>query len=171
MTTRCQCCEKLFLSDLVALAQKEFTANEFPQNSFYQHHSSFDALEQAANDGCNFCQLVLECFKGTPSRESTGDLLWPKEWLRGDCDVSESMYAEAKDLDESSIKIAINSTHVYATVDLDAVEAFDALLVRVGPNECQLDPFDDDSPILCLTLSTPRGTSLPLCRGKPPMTN
>lgn len=160
MSSRCKYCAGLFLSNLVDLTSTELHGHEFPQAAYYQHHSCFQDLEHAANDGCDLCQLILECFKGTPFK---GDLTWPEEWEGEGCDVERSMYAEAKDLDVSDVKISINSEDVWFFATLESVRVLDNLLVQVGPR--QDDPYDEETgvyaeeglPKLRLILSTPRG--------------
>lgn len=164
MSSRCKYCASLFLSDLVNLTSREFHGHEFPQSAYYQHHSCFQDLEHAANDGCDLCQLILECFKGTPY---DGDLIWPNEWEGEGCDVGSSMYAEAKCLDVSDVKISINSEDVWSFATLGSVKVLDNLLVQVGPR--QEDPYDEETgvyaeeglPKLRLILSTSRG----ICSG------
>jgi hypothetical protein len=140
---------------LVELAEQEFSSHNFPQQAFYQHHASFDDLEESANKGCDFCVLILESFKGSGP---VIDAQWPETWLGRECGVHNSMYFEAKSLDVSDVKVCINTEHLYLSERIERVQVFDTLLVQVGiisnPSE---DAEDQALPPLSLTLSVPRG--------------
>ncbi|KAL6866438.1 hypothetical protein ACO1O0_002549 [Amphichorda felina] len=70
------------------------------------------------------------------------------------------MYAEAKDLEDSSVKIALDAGHLYSAEGVDKVKVFDILLIQVGPIEnlnSDLDARDYFGfPVLSLTLSASR---------------
>lgn len=154
---RCQPCARLTISHLVQLAKREFGGHFFPENAFYRHHGSFDALERSADDGCDFCQLIIDCFKGSPKPRN---LTWPEVWEGPGCDIEESMYAAAKNLEVSDVKICINADHVFFQQPLESVEVFDLLLVQVGPREDAVRDEDasfDGFPVLKLAFSAPRG--------------
>jgi hypothetical protein len=147
---------------LVELAEKEYEARGFPREAYYKHHESFKDLERSANDGCDLCELILGCFKG-----SDHDAMWPRTWNPpGQGDINNSMYAVAKDLDVSDVKIAIDSDQCYMSDKIDKVSAFDTLLIQVGAGD-EIASSDEDEeaddnfplPLLRLTLSTPRGMS------------
>ena len=140
MASRCKYCAGLFLSDLVDLTQREFEGHSFPKVAYYQHHSCFDDLEQAANDGCDLCQLILDCFRGTPFK---GEINWPEEWEGPQCNIDTSIYSETKYLDATDVKISINSEHVYSDEPLEKVRVLDNLLVQVGPR--QGDAFNEET--------------------------
>lgn len=116
MAFRCFYCAHLSVESLVGLAETEFTAGSFPQRAFYQHHASLDDLEDAASKSCALCRLILGYLQGTH-----------------DSDDGLPLYTRAKQLPFTSVKVAINSTHVYATEPLDRVQVFDALMVHIGP--------------------------------------
>ncbi|KAK7416170.1 hypothetical protein QQX98_005367 [Neonectria punicea] len=157
MATRCQYCAELFLSRLVGLINTEYQASIFPQHGFYPHHRSFRDLEQAARDGCGFCQLVLDYFKGSPKGR-----FWPIEWQGPACDPDTSMYAAAMALDDSDVKIAISTDHVWSDEPFELVKVFDTLLVQVGLREyapAVPERRVQGFPTLHLRLSTPRDQS------------
>ncbi|KAF2665660.1 HET-domain-containing protein [Microthyrium microscopicum] len=131
MASRCHHCSGLSIEALVELAEREFSAHIFPKHAFYQHHSSFSNLEQSALQGCDFCGLILECFKGSPGQYET----WPYKWEGSQNDITKSMYAFAKELDESDIKIALNAGNLYLNRTIEEVLVFDSVLVQVGPGE------------------------------------
>lgn len=157
MTRRCQYCANLNVDLLVGLAQKEFRGRVFPKSAFYKHHSCFHDLEQSADDGCELCQLIINCFRGV---EEEG-YFWPRTWKGQACDVNASMYAAAKQLAISDVKVAIDAATCYTSDEIEYVNVFDTLMIQVGISEdAPLDPDAEDSgfPTLCLTLSLPRGT-------------
>ncbi|KXH68820.1 hypothetical protein CSAL01_00088 [Colletotrichum salicis] len=141
MEHRCAPCASLTIEALIELAQVDFQAHEFPKEAFYRHHESFDALEEAARDGCGLCQLILE------------------EWNTDLCPLEEgqqrSMYSIAKQLQPSDIKLSINATHLYGRQLIDEALVFDEIMVQVGAPYM----YDDDGydiwgcPVLLLTLS------------------
>ncbi|ROT39006.1 HET-domain-containing protein [Sodiomyces alkalinus F11] len=160
MASRCQPCSELTISHLVHLTERDFNGHVFPEEGFYRHHDSFDALERSANDGCDFCQLIIDCFKGSPNIHNT--IRWPERWegQGPSCNMETSMYAAAKRLKNSDVKISINANHVFSWTSLEAVEVFDLLLVQVGPRE--ETPRDEETgrevgfPTLTLSFSVPR---------------
>lgn len=166
--TRCQYCTGLSISRLVRLAQEEFSGHEFPSRAFYQHHPSFNELEQAAEHGCDLCRLILECFKGSPTDQDP-PYEWPDEWHGSRCSIETSMYAAAKELPDSNVRISINSDNSYGSDTIDKVITFDTLLVQLGPKAPPYDSDDPDAenwefPALSLRIDTPRGMTL--CFGK-----
>jgi len=150
---------------LVDLAEEEFGGHHFPSRAFYPHHQSFNDLEEAANDGCDFCRLVVDLFKGIPADIA---IRISPTWLRpGDAHGSiKSAYTLAKTLKQSDVKVALGcnsqggrSTHI----PLQAVGAFDVLMIQVGP-EYEMDIDGDNDGQLCgtlpemlLTITTPPG--------------
>ncbi|KAK1624048.1 heterokaryon incompatibility protein-domain-containing protein [Colletotrichum phormii] len=164
MEHRCAPCASLTIEALIELAQVEFQAHAFPKEAFYRHHESFDALEEAARDGCDLCQLILKCFIHTPC-DVPGPLEWPREWDVDLCPLEEgqqrSMHSIAKQLQPSDIKLSINATHLYGRQLIDEALVFDEIMVQVGA------PYMDDDdgydiwgcPVLLLTLSTSGDTS------------
>jgi len=151
---------------LVDLAREEFGGHHFPSRSFYSHHPSFNDLEEAANNGCDFCRLVVDLFKGTPA--DIAIRISPK-WLSSDSAHGniKSAYSVAKTLKISDVKIAlgcnpqgVRSTHV----PIWTVGTFDTLLIQVGP-EYQMEIDDDNDeyllntlPEIPLTITTPPST-------------
>ncbi|RYP09897.1 hypothetical protein DL764_001031 [Monosporascus ibericus] len=171
MATRCEYCAKLTVSRLVELAEEEYVEQtEFPQRAYYQHHSSFSELDRSAGNGCDLCRLIIDCFRGAPVGFVVEDpwefpLTWPETWVGPErCDIAESMYAAAKQLPVSDVKLALRADH--QPNELDTVRMFDTILVKVGP-ERKPDPEEFDSdfdyhemtfPCLQLRLRVPRGT-------------
>lgn len=153
--SRCHFCKNLSISHLVELAQKEFEATEFPKHAFYQHHESFSDLEASADGGCDFCQMILECFKGTPCRDHSG---WPDEWHGRACDIGNSIYSRVKNFPISDVRIAINSDHYRKPDNVGEIDLFDIIMVKVGPRSSQRGPDGMASIFrpLELTISTPR---------------
>lgn len=158
---RCQYCTGLSISGLVRLAQEEFLGHEFPHQAFYQHQPSFNDLEKAAEHGCDLCQLILECFKGSPTNQDP-PYVWPDEWLGSQCSIDTSMYAVAKELPDSNVRICINSDNVYGSDAIEKVSVFDTVLVQIGPKAPPYDSDDPDAeiwefPALSLLIETSRG--------------
>lgn len=159
-TKCCHFCRDLSIETLVSLAKKEIDGyHSFPQQAFYQHQPSIDDLEASASNGCDLCDLILGCLcvSSPEMLLGTGS---PEQREDQDCDLDESMYAVAKMLEVSSIKIAITADHLYCNeVTLPADCQLDTLLVQVGPRAD--DPAEYgmhwELPPLSLTLSLPVG--------------
>jgi hypothetical protein len=160
MAPGCRPCADLTLDKLLFLADEEYSGCTFPTKAYYQHHPSFDHLERAAHDGCDLCRLILDCFKGAARDHYT----WPPEWEGSDADVESSMYAAAKRLDVSDVKLALDSSTAFA--GKQGVCVFDVMMVQVGrrsevEDSDNADDYEDDYwdqrvPPLRLTLSTSR---------------
>ena len=160
MAQRCHFCAGLSVEHLVRLAEQEFTSRRFPEKAYYRHHESFSDLEQSADAGCDLCQLILDCFKGVEH-----EYMWPKEWQGTEGDLDGSMYAAAKELDTSDVKISLEADQCFSGDNIEHVRVFDALVVQVGSDEER--PRDDEGdeeyddmiqplPPLLLTLRVPR---------------
>ncbi|KAH0443062.1 heterokaryon incompatibility protein [Colletotrichum camelliae] len=161
MNKRCIYCTKLSIEALVELAKISFEAQRFPQDAYYQHHDSFSALEQSAYNGCDLCQVILQCFQQTPC-EAEQPLEWPQEWnettnasLDG---YPHTMYSVAKGLDVSDVKLCINTSHLYDAQGLRDVQVFDETIVQVGTLHIEtVENYGIWSfPQLVLRLSTPK---------------
>ncbi|KAM7210750.1 HET domain containing protein [Rhypophila decipiens] len=163
MPLRCQFCAGISISHLIDLTTKEFD-RVFPSTTYYRHHASFEDLEQSASNGCEICQLILDAFKATPWDEA----LWVgTRQGRGSTNIDLSMYARAKGLQVSDVKISISSSELWADQGLEAVRIWDTLMVLVGPDYARRDLDDEDEdvkwamenwvPVLPLTLSAARG--------------
>ena len=170
-SARCQPCADLTVKKLFLLTNEEFSGQIFPLKAYYQHHACFSDLERAANDGCDLCQFILLCFKGAVRDDYT----WPSEWMSGpDASTdfeseSASMYAAAKKLEISDVKLALDSSTAF--VGDESVCVFDIIVVQVGrTSDAELDSKgsfveadDEDAfweqrvPPLRLTMSSPRG--------------
>jgi hypothetical protein len=71
MAPRCQFCSRYSINHLVALAERNTKA------AYYSHLESFAYLEQSAQDGCDLCRLILDCFKAAEHDE-----IWPRNFER-----------------------------------------------------------------------------------------
>ncbi|RYO90416.1 hypothetical protein DL763_005336 [Monosporascus cannonballus] len=133
MATRCEYCAKLTVSRLVELAEEGYAEQTvFPHSSYYQHHGSFSELERSAGNGCDLCRLIVDCFRGAPFDPSSFPLVWPETWIGPErCDIAKSMYAAAKQLPVSDVKLALRASHEW--YELDKVRMFDTIMVLIGP--------------------------------------
>ncbi|RYO97731.1 hypothetical protein DL765_011108 [Monosporascus sp. GIB2] len=132
---------------LVELAEEEYAEpTDFPQRAYYQHHSSFGELDRSAGNGCDLCRLIIDCFRGTPFDSSDFPIRWPQTWVGPErCDIAESMYAAAKELPVSDVKLALHADHHYVPYTLDKVRMFDTIMVQIGPVEKpQPEEYDSD---------------------------
>ncbi|OLN92774.1 hypothetical protein CCHL11_06733 [Colletotrichum chlorophyti] len=161
MPSQCRYCAGLTIETLVELAKTGFEAQEFPQTAYYQHHQSFDDLEREAGNGCEFCQLILNCFLHTPCPEPK-PMEWPLGWNR-ELDLKQetqprTMYSIAKELAVSDVKLCINATHLYGRQPLEDAEVLDEILVQVGPLYAETEDGYGiwSCPILHLSLGTSR---------------
>lgn len=163
MGTRCKFCAGLSISHLVELAEKEFVARKFPKKAFYRHHESFSDLEQSADGGCDLCRLILDCFRGTETDLSN---LSRAEWRGSACDLVTSMYAAAKALGVSDVKICVEADQCVSGAKIDHVRVFDTLKVQFGVSRevafdskenPKTDGFLRALPPLLLTLRVRRG--------------
>ncbi|TVY47297.1 hypothetical protein LOCC1_G002862 [Lachnellula occidentalis] len=114
----CDLCQGLSISHLVELAETELSGHDFPQQAFYQHHGSYEKLKCSAQEGCEFCQLILEGFENVPVREA----YWE----------GETRSSAVEGLESSDIKICINSEHIYSGHTIEEVQMFDILMVQCG---------------------------------------
>lgn len=159
MGRRCQFCTNLSIRLLVNLAKREFSGSDFPRHAYYQHHPSLLDLEKSGDNGCDLCQLVIECLKATPADDSLAG--WQPDLISPVCKLEDSLYAAAMPLPTSDVKVCIASSAVYLGRPIEEVSVFDALMIQVGP----LEEYHEDesyqglSPLI-LTLSTARGMSL-----------
>ncbi|OHW95973.1 heterokaryon incompatibility protein [Colletotrichum incanum] len=166
MSSRCSHCITLTVEGLIELAKREFEAQEFPKEAYYQHHVSFDSLEQAACGGCDLCRLILNCFLCTPGSGEPID--WPGEW-DDTLGISQegqpqTMYSIAKRLEVSDVKLAINATHLYGWQPINDVQVFDEIMVQVGPPHAEDENGSGiwGCPVLKLTISAPRDDAVHL---------
>lgn len=182
-SARCRFCADLSIEHLVSLAKDQLEGfHLFSHQAFYQHQPSFTELEKSAENGCDLCSLILRCFKGTPS--ASGELAtentsqpargpppmffddWPQEWLGAACQPADSMYALAKRLADSSVRMVLSSDHLHACKpQLSPVTGalLDTLLVQLGPEAAPCDEFGCEPPgylvlpVLPLTLTVLTG--------------
>ncbi|KAF4947358.1 hypothetical protein FSARC_13979 [Fusarium sarcochroum] len=100
--------------------------------------NSFDQLEFAALQGCDLCQLILECFKGAVEGEIPTRCDWPREWTPDSPPGMATMYSKAKKLPKSNVRLCIDVTNKYPAMSLKEVQLFDAIRVQVGPTSEEL---------------------------------
>ncbi|KAM3068464.1 hypothetical protein ACMFMG_009606 [Clarireedia jacksonii] len=159
MAQRCSHCASISFKHLIQLARTEFSSHTFPRQAFQRHHASFRELDASADAGCDLCRLIIECFKSTSySGLERIDIVPTGQALE-----TNSMYWVAMELDESDVKIAIDSSHLYNCEPIEKVSIFDLLLVQLGPMP-PLDEVGSDEeffPELRLTLNVARGIDSP----------
>ncbi|KAI1323283.1 HET-domain-containing protein [Xylariaceae sp. FL0255] len=162
MAQRCILCLGFSINHLVELAKIEFSSRSVPQKAFYQHHASMDDLERSAAGGCDFCTLIYECFRYTPTILDNHPK-WPEQWSV-DLPFEKSMLADTKYFKETDIKVFIDSSSLYFGEKLDSAPVFDILQIHIGrvpapPMESPV--YDEDvwnwDP-LTLVISTPPTT-------------
>jgi hypothetical protein len=156
----CKICSELSIQTLVALAEDEFSGHAFPQRAYFSHHNSMAELEEAAHHGCEFCQLVLQCFQYTPTTEENPSE-WPSGWEKPAVQNQDNMYAVAMALQDSNVKLAINAEHVFFGDTLDSVQVLDTIIVQLGPVYDDTEDGDDEVwqfPPLRLILSSAKGS-------------
>lgn len=140
-------------------------AHEFPKHAFYQHYKCFSDLEASARMGCDFCQMILDCFRGLGRDLQRSEGRDHYVWHGPEGDIENSMYSDIKDLMESDVKIAIDWNHTNnRKLGLKEVDLFDVIVVQVGSIS-----FKDTSRMnlgrplrILLTITTPRGRLFPL---------
>lgn len=162
MSSRCRFCASLTISHLLNFAQQEYSGRVFPSSAYYKHHQDFSDLEQSAEDGCDLCRFILDCFKGAPKGDEW--YMWPTTWNHADNDLAGSMYAAVKELDVSDVKISIDSSHIFSTRGLGDVKVFDTLVIQVARSTDEPEDDDDEEerwenrfPELRLVFSVPKG--------------
>ena len=109
MTTgqRCVKCVNLTIVNLVRLASEEFAQPDaVPKYGHFKHHKSVQGLEDSAVKRCDFCSLVIDCLKRY-SEGSVNRLTLAREWRDDQCVYEDSLYAAAKNLPMSDVKISI----------------------------------------------------------------
>ncbi|KAI5917149.1 HET-domain-containing protein [Camillea tinctor] len=153
---RCQYCEGLSLSRLIALAKQEYGSGVMPEQAFYQHHASLNDLENSATNGCDLCCLVLESLKCTGCEPG-----YDKVWSAPVCQLEESRFTRMKDLATTDIKLCITSSCLYGSDSLDSVRVLDSILVHIGPvplRDASPKSFDDEWALdpMALTMTVPR---------------
>ncbi|KAK5652811.1 hypothetical protein OQA88_9477 [Cercophora sp. LCS_1] len=161
MSTRCQPCCGLSIEHLIDLAKTQYGGFTFPDKAYYAHQASFDDLEASAENGCDLCRLIVDCYKGAPLDWYN----WPSIWKGSGNDINDSMYMAIRELDATDVRIAIDSSHAFAgTDDLEDIRVFDSLMVQVGASSDSWEDYDRrrsnsstySLPTLRLTLSAKR---------------
>lgn len=164
MSNPCSKCAKLSIELLLDLACIDFKAHTFSQEAYFQHHQSFDDLEDAARQGCDFCLLVLESFYRTPCPDED-PWEWPDEWIddvESQQDLhSNTLYSVLKGLGVSNIKLCLNATHLYSGQGFEDAQVFDEILVQVGKPYSETEDGTSiwSCPLLRLSLIMPTGES------------
>ncbi|KAJ4388103.1 hypothetical protein N0V93_008708 [Gnomoniopsis smithogilvyi] len=136
-TKRCRYCEKLSIESLVSLAKDELHGyRKFPKKAFCEHQPSVEDLESSAKDGCDLCGLILDCLLVTTAKDTYWTISDPEEQ---DCSPDDSLYAAAKCLETSSVKIAISADHLdIERQPLPAGYQLDTILIQVGPKRTEI---------------------------------
>lgn len=149
------------MDKLISLAKTvECDHRHFPDENFFQHHPSFEDLEDAALRGCDICNLVLSCFKGAPIVDDEIPLFWPKDWVdEENWDPEASMYTVTKYLPNSTVHFAIGASHAYTAAPFADVRQFDVLLVQAGDRveDTNNGTMEWELPTLSLVMTTARG--------------
>ncbi|KAL6835266.1 heterokaryon incompatibility domain-containing protein [Trichoderma camerunense] len=153
MSIRCRLCSGLSVETLIGFAKEEFSGHEFPASAYYRHHSSFHDLEQAAVAGCDFCLLIVDCFKGIPWIRGESYQFSSYLWEKPEIEIEDSAYDAAKQVALSDVKLSIGTDHVYLGDGLDKVRSFNTLLVQIGPTELPEESSDYAFPFLTLSLN------------------
>ncbi|RSL91489.1 hypothetical protein CEP52_014236 [Fusarium oligoseptatum] len=129
----CSYCQDLSIDRLVQLMQEDLRKSSRlpppPATLCYQHHASFIDLENAANNGCPLCQFIIDCFKWTTYQDGPIPN-WPLDNKQSD-DLAGSMYAVAKKLDVSDVRICLDNRRM--TSEWIMGKSIDKMIVRVGP--------------------------------------
>lgn len=150
MANRCGVCKGISISALVKLARPRFSNLLPAKQNCYPHHKSFDALEETAEQGCDFCQIIVSGFKSTDY-----PALGP----------GVTLYTALQLLpkDKTDVKLSIHTTHLRnCPQEFEKVEVFDVLMVQAGPlmddkSVLDFDELHEWRLELLLTLTTPRG--------------
>jgi hypothetical protein len=117
------------------------------QNTCEKQYSKTLTLTCLKELGCDFCRLILECFKGTP-KYTPYPGSWPDDWLGSQCKIEDSMYAMAKKRPNSNVRLSINSDNVSSGDTIEQVSVLNTILVKVGPDEILYDDGEDDEEFL-----------------------
>lgn len=129
----CSYCSGLSIDLLVQLMHEDLRKSSRlpppPASLCYEHHESFLDLENAANNGCPLCQFIVDCFKWAAFQD--GRLpKWPVD-DKPSADLAGSMYAVAKRLEVSDVKICLDNRRM--TWEWIMAKSIDKMQVRVGP--------------------------------------
>ncbi|KAJ4296347.1 hypothetical protein N0V90_006392 [Kalmusia sp. IMI 367209] len=163
---QCTRCASLTIEHLVDLAYKKFSRDEgVPKAACYVLHDSIEDLETAAKAGCEFCDLLLTCFKAY--QRGPNDYGWiARNWQPEKCEQEWSLYTLSKQLSCSNVRICLTSCDLDQDASFDDVKVLDALQVALGPyslgDQPEVDIYDepeedpDEFPFLRLTLTTSR---------------
>lgn len=107
---RCKLCSDITIYRLVEHAKVGLPKDGLIQNTpgaYFLQHSSMEDLEASANDGCDLCGLFVNTLKGY---EEDDEWMQSPDTLKGStCDPAKWLFAIARQMPESSIKISIAS--------------------------------------------------------------
>ncbi|KAK0719369.1 hypothetical protein B0H67DRAFT_572979 [Lasiosphaeris hirsuta] len=153
MAQKCRFCAGFTISHPIELAKEEFRGDIFPDNAYYQHHACFRDLEQSAENGCDLCRLILDCFA------ERDDLNWPRTWAGAGADIDWSMYSAAREMGVSISRSPSTHHNSFAQSQWNSSPS-SILSSQFAPSD-QDDEFPMDSfPTLGLTLSRPVGDEM-----------
>lgn len=167
--TRCAECEKITIERLLDLATSRLgylSPSSVPE-IFHEHHKSLADLEHAANEGCGFCGLVIDCLRGyAPNHENRW---WRGEesaenWS-GDRKLKESLLTAAKRFESSVVSVWVTPPYSRwsklrsgsGLADLEQlaeIEAVHDLFVQIGNQKT--GGYSSQMPILRFNITTPR---------------
>ncbi|KAI1093445.1 HET-domain-containing protein [Rostrohypoxylon terebratum] len=158
MAQRCRYCAGLSIEVLVDLAKQEFSGRCMPENAVYHHHKSLPDLESSANDGCDLCTLILDCFRNLRGSFIRHDISSVDEKVDLTDQLEESFFHQAKDLPSKGIRISINAHHLSGLDTIYRVLAFDQIYVDLEKDRTQQPDYDSrprESRTVVLTLTSP----------------
>ncbi|KAI1452560.1 HET-domain-containing protein [Annulohypoxylon moriforme] len=131
MASRCQYCADLSIYLLFAIIIRflNFEWSNMPRNAFYPHHKSMDDLESSADRGCDFCALLLKCFKTTPAYRFSS-ATWLGEPSQFDHDDRGSIFTVLKELPSMSLDICMHPRHITSFETWKNARVFDQIVVQ-----------------------------------------
>ncbi|OTB06054.1 hypothetical protein M426DRAFT_9880 [Hypoxylon sp. CI-4A] len=144
----CQYCSGLSIKSLVQLAKTGFKENRVPGDIFYPHHHSLGDLEQAAQNGCDLCRLILDSSKRLPAYDR-----YPMKWYNKERNVEHSIFAAAKELSHFNLEISIDT-------DIDRTDTRD----RTDLVDCKFRSVQETA-TLFVHMEKGRNTTLSHCWG------
>lgn len=154
----CTFCNGLSISSLIQLAESEFSGDDFPQEAYYRHHTTYTDLIESAKNGCELCKVIHRAFTETVVEGG----YWDEYTLY---DAVQGIESEGLSTD---LKISISTKQAWGSEGLDRVKLFDTILVQAGKSQTYSHEFDDtesspdwssSDPLtpLSLEISVPRG--------------
>jgi hypothetical protein len=128
-------------------------------DAYFRHHDSVDDLENAANKGCDVCNLIVNTLKGYEEEEQW--TVSPDKWVGSECDPEKSLFAVAQRMPKSNVSVSIASGTSHGATRNGAT-LLDTLLVQIGPlqgGDMEAEEEDHweppDFPHLCFKIVAP----------------